>query len=174
MPVDAALTDPSTERLERTRRARREARMALKYSAVAMLGFGVDLALLSTGGALGVEPFAARAVSLFAAMQVTFVVNGRLVFRCLSRERCVRQWFRYMGSNAIGNFVNYWVFLTLVSLHMAGFSNHLFALSAGGISAWAINYVSTRWLVFTRKGVAIAHHAHDPKSEFCEEEAEVA
>jgi putative flippase GtrA len=172
MPVDAALNAPPPERSQasstRGRRAWREARMVLKYSGVAMLGFCTDLALLKVGTALGAEPFAARAVSLFAAMQVTFAVNGWLVFRCLTRERCVRQWLRYMGSNAIGNFANYWVFLTLVSLHMAVFSSHLFALSAGGLSAWAINYVSTRWLVFTKKGVAIDHHAHDPQSEFCD------
>lgn len=142
--------------------------MALKYSAVAMLGFGTDVVLLQAGAGLGVRPFAARAVSLFMAMQVTFLANGWLVFRCLTRERCVRQWLRYVGSNAIGNFANYWVFLTLLSLHMAVLSNHLFALCVGGVSAWAINYVSTRWLVFTRKGVTIAHHPHDPQSEFCE------
>ncbi|MBS0295160.1 MAG: GtrA family protein [Proteobacteria bacterium] len=172
MPTDAVLEAPSTDRLEqpldRGRKARRELHMALKYSGVAMLGFGTDLVLLQAGALLGARPFAARAVSLFMAMQVTFLANGCLVFRCLTRERCVRQWLRYMGSNAIGNFANYWVFLTLLSLHMAVFSNHLFALCAGGVSAWAINYVSTRWLVFTKKGLAIAHHAHDPQSEFCD------
>jgi putative flippase GtrA len=142
----------TTERPSRGKRVRREARMVLKYTGVGLLGFATDAALLQGGLWIGLEPATARAISLIAAMQVTFLVNGCLVFRCLHRERAVRQWLRYMASNGFGNLANYFVFVAFVSSRLPVFSNHMFALAAGGTVAWALNYASTRWLVF--------HHGH--------------
>lgn len=131
---------------------RQRASTTLKYSAVALLGFVVDALALRAGGALGLQPFAARIISLGLTMQVTFLVNGLYVFRCLD-ERRLRQWLRYMGTNAVGNLANYGAFVTLVSLHRPVLSNHLFALAAGGLIAWCINYSCARWLVFTRRAI---------------------
>ena len=121
----------------------------LKYSAVALVGFAVDFALLKLCLALGLEPAYARVISLGTAMQVTFFANGFLVFRRLHhRRRAVRQWVRYMLSNGVGNLANYFVYLAWVSSRLPFFSHHLVALTGGGLTAWAINYFSTRWLVF--------------------------
>jgi putative flippase GtrA len=82
------------------------------------------------------------------AMQATFVLNGRHVFKGLDRARLTGQWTGYMATNGFGNLCNYWIFVTLVSLHAPLVSNPFFALSVGAAFAWTINYITTRYLVF--------------------------
>lgn len=125
-----------------------EAGLALKFGAVGMIGFLVDAALLRAGIGLGLSPAAARAVSLIFAMQTTFAINGAHVFRCLTRRRIVGQWAGYMAANGFGNLCNYWIFLTLISLHREVVSNYYVALCVSSLTAWAINYAGTRLLVF--------------------------
>ncbi len=118
------------------------------YSLVAGAGFATDAAILHLGLAIHIEPAFARAISLISAMQVTFLINGLLVFKCLERDRWPLQWAGYMLTNGFGNLCNYFVFVTLASLHDRFWSNHWLGLVAGGLVAWAINYTSARLLVF--------------------------
>jgi putative flippase GtrA len=126
----------------------REIRYALSFGGVGLVGFCVDASLLHLGLELGLSAWAARIVSLFCAMQATFAINGLHVFRCLDRTKLVRQWIGYMLANGFGNFCNYWIFVTLVSIHRPTVSNHYFALAAGSLSAWMINFMATRLFVF--------------------------
>lgn len=68
-----------------------EARMALRFAAVGLVGFAVDALLLKVGLVLGLTAAAARVVSLFCAMQITFAINGTLVFRCLTVRKLAGQ-----------------------------------------------------------------------------------
>lgn len=126
----------------------REARLALAFGGVGLIGFCVDAALLHLGLEAGLPAWAARIVSLFFAMQATFTINGLHVFRCLDRRKAVRQWIGYMLANGFGNFCNYWIFVTLVSTHWQTVSNHYVALATGSLSAWMINFAGTRLFVF--------------------------
>jgi putative flippase GtrA len=97
----------------------------------------------------GLEPAWARVVSLACAVNATFVVNGLVVFRGLKSGReFARQWLTYVATNAFGNLCNYWIFVTLVSLHHPVASAPSVALCAAAASAWAINYAAARLLVF--------------------------
>ena len=131
-----------------TEHARRELNSALKFGAVGCLGFITDATLLKLGVGLGLTPAAARAFSLLSAMQVTFLVNGLLVFRCLKPGRLPHQWAGYMVANSLGNIANYFIFLAFVSSRWPVISDHLVALAAGSFSAWMVNYAGTRFLVF--------------------------
>ncbi len=154
-PLDAALIPPdiaagAVPRPTKRERFAHECRMAGKYTCVALLGFCTDAVLLKACLALGLSPAQARVISLFAAMNVTFVANGMFVFRRLHHpHRGVKRWLKYMLSNGIGNLNNYFVFLAFVSSRLPVISDHLFALACGGMVAWIINYFSTRWLVFS-------------------------
>jgi putative flippase GtrA len=134
--------------LSRRTRAREETGLAMKFAGVALLGFGIDAGLLHTGILLGLSPAIARIISLFCAMQVTFTVNGLFVFKCLTRTSIPRHWLGYMASSGVGNFCNYWIFVTLVSLHWSLISNHFAALAVGSLCAWIINYAGARLIVF--------------------------
>lgn len=120
----------------------------LKYTAVACVGFVADWLLLKLGIALGLPPWGARAISLTCAMQVTFALNRQFVFSCPDQGSLPVQWACYMATNALGNLCNYLAFTTLLSLHRPLLSNPLFALVVGGVTAWTINYLSARHLVF--------------------------
>ena len=122
----------------------------MRYASVSLVGFGVDACLLHLGVMLGFETAWARVISLGCAMQTTFVLNGLHVFRTLDRASLPRQWASYMGTNAFGNFCNYWIFVTLVSLHWRVISGHMVALAIASFCAWMLNYASTRFLVFRK------------------------
>jgi putative flippase GtrA len=128
----------------------REGVRCLKYIGAGLVGFAVDAILLHVLVGGGMEAAWARVISLLAAMHVTFVINGLLVFRTLERAHLPRQWASYMLTNGVGNFWNSWLFVTLVSTHWPFLSNHLCALSLAASTAWLINYASTRFLVFRR------------------------
>jgi putative flippase GtrA len=135
-----------------------EAGMAVKFAAVGLVGLLTDGMLLRLGLAVGMSPAIARAISLFCAMQVTFTINGMVVFRCLTLKRLARQWAGYMATNGFGNVCNYWIFVTLVSLHRPLVSNPYVALIVGAFAAYLINYAGARLLVFGagRTGAIIA------------------
>jgi putative flippase GtrA len=134
-----------------------EAGMAVKFALVGLVGLAVDTALLRLGIALGVQPAIARVGSLFTAMQVTFAINGLHVFRCLTLRALPRQWTGYMLTNGVGNLCNYWIFVTLVSLHREVASNIYFAVGVGSASAYVINYAGARLIVFGKdRAIALA------------------
>jgi putative flippase GtrA len=129
--------------------------LPLKFTFVSALGFAVDAGVLHLLMAAGVGPAWARVVSLLCAMQVTFLINGLVVFRCLDRAPW-RQWVTYMLAHGFGNFCNYWIFVTLVSLHRTPLSAPLAALAVASVSAWAINYIAARYVVFRNaKGIRV-------------------
>jgi putative flippase GtrA len=136
----------------REERLRAEAGWAVKHAAVSVAGFAVDFAVLHLVMRAGLEPAWARVVSLACAVNATFVLNGALVFRCLGwGRRLGRQWLAYLATNAFGNLCNYWIFVTLVSLHRPLLSRPVVALAAASLSAWGINYSAARLVVFGKE-----------------------
>jgi putative flippase GtrA len=131
-----------------------EAGLAAKFACVGLVGFAIDAALLRGGLALHLTPAFARLVSLALAMQVTFTINRVHVFRCGVREGLVRQWCAYMATNGLGNLCNYWIFVTLSSLHGAVVSRWFVALPASAFCAYLINYAGVRLVVFGKGRLA--------------------
>jgi putative flippase GtrA len=128
--------------------------LPVKFTLASLLGFAADAAVLHVLIEAGGAPAVARVVSLFCAMQVTFLVNGLVVFRRLDRARPWRQWAAYMLAHGFGNFCNYWIFVTLVSLHQPPFSRPIVALAPASLLAWTLNYLAARYVVFRRAKAA--------------------
>lgn len=126
----------------------RRRRLLAKFTGVALIGFGLSALVLHLGLEAGLRPYLARLISLLAAMNVTFLVNGRYVFGALNRQRFLVLWAAYMANSACGNFCNYWTFVTLESTHRPVIGNPYVALFAGSIVAWAINFTGARFVVF--------------------------
>jgi putative flippase GtrA len=132
-----------------THALRREAAVALKFAAVGGLGFLTDISVLHLCLRVArLTPFEGRAVSLACAMQVTFVVNGLFVFRCLTWRDCPRQWLAYMGSNGLGNLINYLIFAGLVASRWPQVSRNGWALVISSLVAYGFNFLCTRFMVF--------------------------
>lgn len=131
------------------RRTRIEIGLAAKHVATSVAGFAVDFALLHLAMRSGLEAAWARVISLACAVNVTFLLNGRFVFGSFARGRQVlRQWLSYVVTNGFGNFCNYWIFVTLVSLHHPIVSRPSAALGLAALSAWGLNFTAARLLVF--------------------------
>ena len=128
--------------------APRRRRLLAKFTGVALIGFAVSAAILHLGLEAGLRPWAARLIALLCAMHVTFLINGRFVFRALTRRRFLAQWAAYVTNSAFGNFCNYWVFVTLESTHRPVIGNPYVALLVGSMVAWAINFTGARFVVF--------------------------
>ncbi len=120
----------------------------IKFSGVALIGFAVSAVVLKLGLEGGLRPWSARLIALLCAMHVTFLINGRFVFRALQRERFLRQWAAYVANSAFGNVCNYWIFVSLESTHRPIIGDPYVALFAGSIAAWAINFTGARFVVF--------------------------
>jgi putative flippase GtrA len=134
-----------------TRLLRQEAATALKFAAVGGLGFLTDISVLRLClRVLHLTPLEGRAVSLTCAMQVTFLINGLFVFRCLTWRTCGRQWLAYMGGNGLGNLINYLVFAALVSSRLPEVSRNGWALVISSLIAYAFNFLCARFMVFGR------------------------
>lgn len=123
-------------------------RLLVKFSGVALIGFVVSALVLKLGLESGLHPWSARLIALLCAMNVTFLINGRFVFKALKRQRFMAQWLAYCANSAFGNFCNYWIFVTLESTHRPVIGDPYIALFAGSIAAWAINFTGARFLVF--------------------------
>ncbi|HWF00472.1 MAG TPA: GtrA family protein [Caulobacteraceae bacterium] len=136
-----------------------EASLAVKFGLVGMVGFVVDAILLKGGLMLGLTPALARLISLVCAMQVTFAINRSHVFRCRPGTSVFGQWCAYMLANGFGNFCNYWIFVTLSSLHGQPLSKPWFAMPISAFCAYLINYAGARLLVFGKDRVSSRREA---------------
>jgi putative flippase GtrA len=151
------------------RALRQEAAVALKFAAVSGLGFLTDISVLHLClRVLRLTPFEGRAISLTCAMQVTFLINGLFVFRCLGWRNCGRQWLAYMGSNGLGNLINYLIFAGLVASRWPEVSRNGWALVISSLVAYAFNFLSARFMVFGAPLARVARKAPpmcDPAAE---------
>ena len=130
---------------------RREALLIGGHVSVSLAGFALDALLLTTSQGSGLHAPVARLISLFWAMQATFLLNGLLVFKNLAPSALPAQWVCYMTSNGIGNLVNYLVFVGLVETRWPVVSNRYAALCVGACFAWTINYSGARLWAFGRR-----------------------
>jgi putative flippase GtrA len=130
---------------------RREGLLIGGHMSVSLVGFGLDAILLTTSMGSGLHASIARLISLFWAMQATFVLNGLFVFRKLTLRGMPGQWARYMACNGAGNLVNYLIFVGLVASRWPLVSNHYAALCVAASIAWVINYSGARLWTFGRR-----------------------
>jgi putative flippase GtrA len=136
--------------------ARRRRRLLAKFTGASLIGFVFSAATLHLGLAAGLHPWTARLIALLVAMHVTFFINGRFVFRALTRERLLSLWAAYVANSAVGNACNYCVFVALVSAHRPVISHPDVAFVAGAMTAWALNFLGARFVVFGEAGRRLA------------------
>lgn len=125
-------------------------RQILFFAVAGVIGLIVDIAVLyAVQGAIG--PFYGRAVSFFAAVAATWLVNRTLTFSSrssgLSRRREFATYFTLMLA---GGAVNYGMYSALV-LGSELVREHLFlGVAAGSLAGMAVNFLTSRYLVFRR------------------------
>ena len=131
---------------------RSDAYLLAGFVGVGAVGFAADAGLLAAGTALGLSPIVARAISVIVALQLTFLLNGLLVFRSFTPATLAGQWLAYMVSNGLGAACNYVVFVTLTVSQIPWLSDRAPAFVAAAGIALVVNFVGTRFWVFRHAG----------------------
>jgi putative flippase GtrA len=134
----------------------RRRRLLAKFTGASLIGFVFSIPTLHFGLEAGLRGWAARLIALLVAMHVTFFINGRFVFRALTRERFLSLWAAYVANSAFGNSCNFLMFMTLRSTHRSVISDPYVAFLAGAMTAWALNFLGARFLVFGEAGRRLA------------------
>ena len=124
----------------------------LRFGIVGAGGFVVDtlvLYVLFQRGGL-VYPLA-RALSIFTAMNFTWVGNRTITFRAHAAESARemgQEWMRFMVSNALGAVVNWVVSNALVHFAPGPFNNPYLALCGGVAAGLVFNFTLSKRFVF--------------------------
>ncbi len=126
----------------------------LRFGIVGAGGFVVDTGVLFALFQLVQLPYvAARAASIFSAMNFTWMGNRVLTFRAhAAREprAIAAEWFRFLATNAIGAAINWLVSIVLRYEAPSPLSNPYLALVAGVAAGLAFNFTLSKRLVFVR------------------------
>jgi len=122
----------------------------LRFAIVGTFGFGVDSAVLYLAMWLfGLGPYSARLISFLVAASVTWICNRVFTFADADQENPLRQWRRFLATNAVGGVVNYATYALIVSLLPAHPLVPLFGLACGSVAGLVFNFTLSRRLVFT-------------------------
>ncbi|WP_298378451.1 GtrA family protein [Azospirillum sp.] len=119
-----------------------------KFGAVGLVGLLVDTAALYAGLAVGLEFFAARIPSFFAAATATWILNRAFTFKGAADEPLYRQWAKFIAANAIGGVVNYGVSVGLEAGVDVVAAHPFLAVAAGSIAGMFFNFAASKHLVF--------------------------
>lgn len=127
----------------------------LRFAFVGALGFLVDLAVLALAlEALGLGPWAGRALSFAVTVTFTWAMNRHLTFgarKAAGLGGMAREWARFVAANAIGLAVNYGVYAALIAWATAPFSSPYVAAGCGALAGLVFNYAAASRLVFTSR-----------------------
>jgi putative flippase GtrA len=127
----------------------------LRFGAVGAAGFVVDEAILSIGHyLLGLDPYAARGISILCAMTFTWWGNRTLTFAEHAAEgtgAVLREWLKFMLANALGAVVNYATYTLCVRYAPAPLSNPLLATALGVGVGMVFNFTLSQRFVFRAK-----------------------
>jgi len=119
-----------------------------KFGVVGVVGFLVDTAVVYAMLAAGLEFFAARIPSFFAAATVTWALNRSFTFRQAERTPLHRQWAAFVAANAVGGLVNYGVSVALEAGVDVVAAHPVLAVAAGSLSGMVFNFAASKRLVF--------------------------
>lgn len=123
----------------------------LRFGIVGAAGFVVDETVLKLM-LFALNPYGARAVSIFCAMAFTWWGNRTLTFAEHaakgSGSAILREWFKFILANALGAIVNYGTYTLLVALAPAPLNNPMLATAIGVAIGLVFNFTLSKRFVF--------------------------
>ncbi|MBI1210025.1 MAG: GtrA family protein [Alphaproteobacteria bacterium] len=123
-----------------------------RFAVVGTGGFVVDTAVLYTMLALGLDLYSGRAVSYLCAATFTWYGNRTITFseaRASGAANIAAEWLRFIVTNLGGGAVNYTVYAVLVTYSEVVRAYPIMGVAAGALSGMTVNFLVSRWLVFT-------------------------
>lgn len=130
----------------------------LRFGIVGGIGFLVDAGVLYAMLTLGLGPYSGRVVSFLAAATATYILNRSFTFRRDSRSDThpgpsnpMGEWLVYLGLMVIGGLVNYGTYAAAVALSEHVHRYPVIGVALGSIAGMAINFWTSKTMVFERK-----------------------
>jgi putative flippase GtrA len=127
----------------------------LRFGIVGAGGGVVDLSVLSAAHyGIGLDPYVARAISIFCAMTFTWWGNRMLTFAEHAAEGAgavAREWLKFVLANGLGAIVNYSVYTLCVRYAPFPLSNPLIAVGVGVLFGMVFNFTLSQRFVFRPK-----------------------
>jgi putative flippase GtrA len=124
----------------------------LRFGIVGAAGYVVNAAILfSVHNILGVDPYTAGAVSIFLSMNFTWFGNRVLTFpgqAARTPAAILREWVRFIASNAVGAVANYAVYALLIRFGFEPLNNPYVAQIAGVFVGLIFNFTLSKRVVF--------------------------
>lgn len=121
----------------------------LRFSAVGVVGFAVDTAVLYAALGLGAGLYTGRLASYLTAATVTWALNRRFTFRESRSAHLATEWTRFLAVNSVGGTVNYIAYAALVTTLPFVTANPWLGVAAGSLAGLAVNFTLSRRMVFT-------------------------
>ncbi len=120
-----------------------------RFCCVGSIGFLTDYVIMEFLVHHGVDVRIARLISIAVAMQVTYILHGRVTYRNHTR-RGFKTWLTFITTNLLGVSINYLLFLgALVLLAFdSARMNRLSAVVIGTSVALFFNYVMNQKFAF--------------------------
>ena len=126
-------------------------RQFVTFCAIGVIGFVVDNGVLSLMvRVVGASPLWGRVVSILIAMTGSWLLNRTLTFRRRRSQPLWVEYLRFCTANAVGNTMNFLVFLALVrEVALFGRIPEL-ATVVGTAVGLAFNFTLSKYFVFQR------------------------
>lgn len=122
----------------------------LRFATVGALGFCIDAVVLLAARCGGLDLYSGRLVSYLVAATFTWYANRLFTFRS-NDPRWAAEWWRFLGANAIGGFLNYGTYALLVSVSTAFRRYPVLAIGAGSLVGLLCNFFLSRRVVFVSR-----------------------
>ena len=102
---------------------------------------------------LDLDRYSGRVVSFLAAATATWILNRSFTFRrdSASETHPAGEWLAYLGLMVIGGLVNYGTYAAAVALLEPVHRHPVIGVAMGSIAGMAINFWTSKTLVFERK-----------------------
>lgn len=124
----------------------------LRFGVVGACGFVADtLVLFLMHRVIGLDPYTARAISIFVAMNVTWTGNRLLTFRAhaaTTPSEVLNEWMRFLLTNALGALLNYVVYAAMVRFAPPPANSPYVGLVAGVAVGLVFNFTLSKRFVF--------------------------
>lgn len=125
----------------------------IRFAMVGTAGYVVDTAVLALATrSLGLDPYGGRALSIAAAMFVTWLGNRYFTFAARrargSFGAIAQEALTFAGANIVGAAINYSSFAALVRFAAPPFNNQYVAQIIGTLIGLVFNFTLSRILVF--------------------------
>ncbi|MGH8260092.1 MAG: GtrA family protein, partial [Steroidobacteraceae bacterium] len=131
----------------------------LRFAAVGIAGFVVDVSVLYLGLALGIGPYIGRAISYLAAASTTWYLNRRITFADRRSDVPGTEWVKFVLLNGVGGLINYATYVLF--LQYAGPSGVAPAVGValGSLAGLLANFALSRQIVFRKASPRAADSA---------------